>query len=494
MVLLSEPKEKPMEFIHQNLQHLPEKIVSSRIKRPDVFLKQYFIHLLKRVKSIGHSETMEEYEQRKLGIFNLLNFFQLLTGILIPLTSFFNYKQLPAGALLVSCLPALVSVLVLYLNKQYKHEAALVAYFILYPFVTCIVYMYGINLGVNLFFILYGILSVFFLRDIGYMLFSLCFSMVSYFILSVVLKHYQYQLENINKGLYLFNQGLAIVFIFYGLYLIKKENSVYQVHILDKNSDLQQKNVQIQKQADKISENAALLKKQTTELTGLNTLKNKLFSIISHDLKAPLYALRNLFSDVQQQNISPDELKKVIPDVVNDLNYTVGLMDNLLQWAKTQMQSEEVYPQKVDIGKLIKEVVELLRLQSEAKKIKIERNTSEGIYGYMDKDMINLVVRNLVSNAIKFTPENGNISIGVHEKKSFVEVYVQDNGTGISQDALLKINNNDFYTTRGTASESGTGLGLMLCKEYLARNGAQLHIESKMGKGTVFSFSLPRLA
>ena len=308
------------------------------------------------------------------------------------------------------------------------------------------------------------------------------------------MKSYLYQLEDFKKGLYLVNQGVAILFIFYGLYLIKKENSVYQVHILDKNSDLQQKNVQIQKQADKISENAALLKKQTTELTGLNTLKNKLFSIISHDLKAPLYALRNLFSDVQQQNISPDELKKVIPDVVNDLNYTVGLMDNLLQWAKTQMQSEEVYPQKVDIGKLIKEVVELLRLQSEAKKIKIKRNTSEGIYGYMDKDMINLVVRNLVSNAIKFTPENGNISIGVHEKKSFVEVYVQDNGTGISQDALLKINNNDFYTTRGTASESGTGLGLMLCKEYLARNGARLHIESKMGKGTVFSFSLPRLA
>ena len=153
-----------------------------------------------------------------------------------------------------------------------------------------------------------------------------------------------------------------------------------------------------------------------------------------------------------------------------------------------------MYPKKVDIGKLIKEVVELLRLQSEAKKIKIERNTSEGIYGYMDKDMMNLVVRNLVSNAIKFTPENGNISIGVHEKKSFVEVYVQDNGTGISQDALLKINNNDFYTTRGTASESGTGLGLMLCKEYLARNGARLHIESKMGKGSIFSFSLPRSA
>ena len=480
-----------MQIIHH---HLLDKIISLRLKRPNFFLKQYFSLLLNRVKSIGFSEIMAENEQLKLGIFNLLNFFQLITGILIPVIGLFNNKQLPAGAWIVACLPALVSILVLYLNKRYKHEAALVTYFILYPFVTCVVYMYGMNLGVNLFFILYGILSVFFLKDTGYMIFSLCFSMVSYFILSDVLKHYQYQLEIINKSLYLFNQGLSIVFIFFGLYLIKKENAVYEVHILDKNKDLQQKNVQIQKQADKIRENATLLKKQTTELTELNTLKNKLFSIISHDLKAPMYALRNLFNNVQQENLSTDELKEMIPDVVKDLNYTVGLMDNLLQWARSQMQADTVYPQKVDIGKLIMEVMQLLHLQSETKKIKIESNAGEGVYGYTDRDMIHLVLRNLLSNAIKFTPENGNISVTVIEKKSFVEVYIRDNGTGISHDALLKINNNDFYSTNGTANEAGTGLGLMLCKEYLARNGARLHIESKRGKGSIFSFSLPKSA
>ncbi|MES1217041.1 MAG: HAMP domain-containing sensor histidine kinase [Bacteroidota bacterium] len=480
-----------MEIIQQRLYHLLSKIGSLRIKKLSFFLQQYFVHLLSHVKSLGYNKTMEDYERRKLGIFNQLNFFQLLTGILIPAAGLFNNKQLPAGAWIVACLPALVSILVLYLNKRYQHEAALLAYFILYPFVTCVVYMYGMNLGVNLTFILYGILSVFFIKDIGYMMFSLCFTMVSYFLLSVVLKHYQYQLENINIVLYLFNQVLAIAFIFYGLYLIKKENAGYQAHVLEQNRKLNQKNIQIQKQADEIKENANLLKKQTTELTELNSLKNKLFSIISHDLKAPMYALRNLFTNVQEKNMSPDELITVMPEVVNDLNFTVELMDNLLQWAKTQMQSDTVYPQQVDIGKLIAEVMQLLRLQAEAKRIKIESNTSRGMYGYMDKDMINLVVRNLLSNAIKFTPENGSISIGAHEQGSHIEVYVQDNGTGISQEALLKINNNDFYTTKGTASESGTGLGLMLCKEYLARNGGRLHIESKMGEGSIFSFSLP---
>ncbi len=481
-----------MDISQHSLHPLLGKLKSPRIIRPDVFLKQCFIHLLNRINSIGYIETMEEYDLRKLGIFNKLNFFQLLCGILIPAAGFMMHNPLPAAAWLVACLPAMVSVLVLCLNKFYYHEAALLAYFILYPFVTCIVYMYGLNAGVDLHFILFGILSVFFLKDTGYMIFSLGFSMVSYFSLSVILKSYQFQLEDFNKGLYLFNQGLAIVFIFYGLYLIKKEYVVYQHHILDKNSDLELKNVQIQNQSDKIRNNATLLKKQTDELTEVNTLKNKLFTIISHDLKAPLYAMRNFFSDAQQKNMPARELKKIIPGVVNDLNYTTGLMDNLLQWSRSQMQSDAVYPQKVDIGISIAETVQLLRRQSETKQISIEYQTREGIYGFIDRDMLNLVLRNLISNAIKFTPEKGNIKIGMHENNSLVEVYVKDNGTGISQDDLKKINSKDFYSTKGTASESGTGLGLKLSKEFLAKNGGQLYIESNPGEGSVFSFSIPR--
>ena len=282
------------------------------------------------------------------------------------------------------------------------------------------------------------------------------------------------------------------MFIFYGLYLIKNENTVYQASMLDKNNDLQQKNVQIQLQADKIKENASLLEKQTQELTELNALKNKLFSIISHDLKAPMYAMRNFFGEVQQNNIPVRELKKMIPGVVNDLTYTTSLMDNLLQWSKSQMQSHAVYPQKVDVGNLIAETIQLLNRQSATKKIIIEADAAEGVFGFMDKDMLSLVLRNLISNAIKFTPEKGEIKIGVHENCTIVEVYVQDSGTGISPEALKKINGNDFYSTKGTANESGTGLGLKLCKEFMARNGGQLYIESKPGKGSTFSFSLPK--
>jgi len=446
---------------------------------------------LNYVKSLGYSETLDQYELVKLGIFNQLNFFQLLAGIFILCTCIFHH-QFPGWACIIAGMPALINILVLFLNKRRMYETALIGYFIFQPLATSFIFINSINLGLDLYFILYGILAVFFLKEIGLMIFSICFSMVNFFILSVVLKQFIYQLENINNFLYLVNEGVTIVFIFYGLYLIKKENTVYQFNILVKNNSLQRKNDQIQSQANKIKEDASLLEKQTQELIELNALKNKLFSIISHDLKAPMYAMRNFFSEVQQKNMPVRELKKMIPTVVSDLTYTTSLMDNLLQWAKAQMQSHAVYPQKVDIGKSIEETLNLLRRQSENKQIVIESDSKEGVYGFMDKDMLNLVLRNLISNAIKFTPEKGNIKIGVHENCTIVEVYVQDSGTGISPEALKKINGNDFYSTKGTANESGTGLGLKLCKEFMARNGGQLYIESKPGDGSTFSVSLPK--
>jgi len=447
---------------------------------------------MREIKKIGYSETMEEYELRKLGIFNQLNFFQLLSGIVILFTCIFYNDKFGGWIGIVSCVPLLVSMLVLYLNSQYKHKSALIAYFILHPLAASFIFMNGMHLGIDLYFILYGILAVFFLKDRAFMVFTIAFSMVNFFMLSVVLNQFLYQLQNINEVLYLINEGIAIVFIFYGLYLVKNENTIYQLSILDKNNTLQQKNVQIQIQSDKIKKDASLLEKQTKELTELNVLKNKLFGIISHDLKAPMYALRNFFSEVQQNNMSARELKNMIPAVVNDLTYTTSLMDNLLQWSKAQMQSNAVYPQRVDIGNSIQETLQLLNRQSETKRIKIESESKEGVFGFMDKDMLSLVLRNLISNAIKFTPEKGTIKIGVHENCTIVEVFVQDTGTGISPEALKKINSNDFYSTKGTANESGTGLGLKLCKEFMVRNGGQLYIESKPGKGSIFSFSLPK--
>lgn len=460
-------------------------------RRPSFSLRQ-LAGLFNLVQTLGVSAGMEEYDQRKLRIFNKINFFQLLAGLLLPVTGLLMHTKLHYTAWLVASLPAAVSLLVLYLNHARKQDLSLIAYFILYPFFTCLVYLYGFNPGISLSFILIGILSVFFLNSLGNIIFSLSFSMVSYFLLAVVIRHQPYELRDISNGLYLMNQALLLVFIFYGLFLIKKENSIYQTRILTKNSILEEKNTQIQKQSHKLKESAGLLKQQASQLAELNSVKTKLFSIISHDLKAPMYAIRNLFRDAHEQRLSVDELKNNIPEVLNDMNYAVGLMENLLQWAKAQMQAHTVNPEVVDIEESINDVYQALLLPARNKGVILLNDAPPKVFGYCDKDMMSLVLRNLLSNAIKFTPEKGKICIGVHEHPTFLEIYVQDSGMGMSHEALMRIRNNDYFTTKGTASESGTGLGLMLCKEFLVRNGGQLYIESEPGQGSTFSFSVPK--
>ena len=480
-----------MEISYQRILRSTGKVTLPRIKRIPLSIRKSVLELFYYIKSLGYTDLLDDYELVKLGIFNQINFFQVLTGILFVFTCLFHH-QFPLWTCIIAILPAVVSVWVLYLNRCYRHQAALIAYFILHPLVASFMFMNGLHLGLELYFISYGILAVFFLKDKGFMVFTILFSMMNFFVLSVVLNTFRYQLQNINNLLFLVNEGIAIVFIFYGLYLIKNENSIYQQSIIGQNNNLQKKNLQIQIQADKIKEDADLLEKQTRELTELNAVKNKLFGIISHDLKGPMYAVRNVFSDIHKSKMTAIQLKKLIPEVVNDLNYTVDLMDNLLQWAKTQMHSQVVHPQKVDIGTLLSESVQLVRLQAERKNIKIDIHGTEATYGIMDREMIHLVLRNLLSNAIKFTPEHGTISAGVNENGYLVEVFIQDSGSGISHDALMKIRGNNFYTTKGTANESGTGLGLMLCKEYLQRNQSQLIIESEPGRGSIFSFTLPK--
>jgi signal transduction histidine kinase len=479
----------------QPLPHRHGKLKSPLLRLSLELLWQKTLLLREKIKTIGWSAAMDDYEKRKLGVFNQLNFLQLLTGFIIPMFGFLRTDGISFKIWLTACLPAVTSVIILYLNHRRKYEASLLSYFILYPFLTCLVYLSGINPGLELSFIFFGILSVFFLKDMGYMLFSISWSMINFFILAIVpvlLKHFRFYSGILDRLMYMFNELLAIAFIFYGLYLIKKENNEYQLRILAKNKDLNSINLEVQKQNKEIEEKAVLLKKQASELSELSSLKSKLLSVISHDLKAPMYALRNLFNDSEKYDLPAESLKKMLPEVVKDLNYTVGLMENLLQWAKSQMQAEAISTGTVDVSKLIKEVLQLLRLQAEAKKIYIEPKIDTPVFVSADKDMINLVLRNLLTNAIKFTPENGRISVGANELSSFVEIYVQDNGMGLSAEALEKINENDFFTTKGTASESGTGLGLMLCKDFLSKNGGQMHIESQVGKGSVFSFTLPR--
>lgn len=433
-----------------------------------------------QVKFLGYSEAMDDYEQRKLRIFNQLNFFLSLTGLLLPLLGIMLPGTVPGSIWLITCWPAAVNTTVLFLNYFHKHSAALFTFFLAYPFCLCLIYLNGINNGAELNFLLLIVLSVFFLNDIGLMVFCIGLSMISFFVLAVVLDHFLFDIEKESTPVFLLNKAVSLAFIFYGLFLIKKENTLYQFNILAKQKNLHEKNQEIEQQKEELAE--------------LNSFKTKLFSIISHDLKSPVYALRTLFQQVHQCDLPPENIKALVPDVLNDLTFTTSLMENLLQWAKSQMNADTVCPQVINLQALVVDVIRPLRLQLETKKLTLEVEIEPGAEVYADKNSLALVLRNLLTNAIKFTPNGRTIQVGCTTKNNGQEVYVNDCGVGIDEEALQKIRQQIFFTTKGTSSEAGTGLGLMLCSEFLAKNQSRLEINSTVGQGSCFSFVLPEHA
>ncbi len=450
-----------------------------------------FKFLRKKIMTIGVHRNLDVVTKRKLHVFNQINFLGLLTGIAIPLAAFLNDGYLPPIAWVVAISPAFISFSVLLCNYYRRYEQSMLIYFTLYPLTTALVYAGNTDVGIELFFILYGVLSVFFLQNIRYIILAFCLSSLCYMAVYIFHKNYTFKMQDVNFGFYVANHLLAMTFIFVGLFMTKRENTSYQEKILNKNSKLKTSYGKISAQAAEIKEKAAQLELKTSELTELNNLKDKLFSIISHDLKTPIYSLRNLFSNMHKYDVPPEEIKVLLPDILTDLNYTTSLMENLLHWAKSQMKGATINMQLIEVTELIADVKNLLRLQADAKKIYLNSKLEPAVYIYADKDMMNLVLRNLVSNAIKFTPENGEINVGARQTATGVELFVQDTGTGMSEEAAGKLFGDQFFTTHGTANESGTGLGLILCKEFLRKNGGEISVQTHPGKGSCFTCSLP---
>jgi two-component system sensor histidine kinase/response regulator len=444
------------------------------------------------IKSIGITPEMEEYEKRKMSIFNQLNFLGIITGIVVPIIGIFFNDHLPPLAWFIAGSPLAISVIVLWLNSEKYYEHARLVYFSLYPIATCLVYLGKVDVGVELFFVLYGVLSVFFLHQIIHIIFAFSLSVACYFFACIVPHDFYFKLVTVNYYFYVFNHLTAISFIFYAIYFIKQENTGYHFSLLSKSDELHRRNIESELQKREIAQKASLLEEQTAKLTELNQLKNKLFSVIAHDLKTPMYALRNLFNNMHLNGMPVKELKALLPGIVNEMTYTTNLMENLLQWAKSQMENSSLQPEVLDIETMISRVLQLLHWQASNKRIHLESQIEEPLFCYADKEMVNLVLRNLLSNAIKFTPENGHVRVGAKECASCVEIFVQDDGVGISAERQQQLFGDMFYTTKGTNSETGTGLGLKLCKDFLEKNGGRIAVKSQPGKGSIFTVTLPR--
>ena len=233
---------------------------------------------------------------------------------------------------------------------------------------------------------------------------------------------------------------------------------------------------------------------QARELSQANALKDKMFSVISHDLRSPVSSIKLALDFISKGLVKPtDELfNETIEGLVKTTDEAYILLENLLGWAKSQSNILTVYPESLDLKPLASSIAGLLKLTSENKKISIENNIPEGITVFADMQMIQSVLRNLLSNALKFTPENGSIEMNALEMNTEVIISIKDSGVGISEPSLKRIFDQDQpVKTLGTNKESGSGLGLILCKDFVEKNGGKIWVESEKGKGSTFSFTVP---
>lgn len=291
----------------------------------------------------------------------------------------------------------------------------------------------------------------------------------------------QLRIENELQQEKLRKQGLTVALVVAGLTL----TSVLVMLLIYINSKRQN-------YANLLQENNETITHINQELAKNNQIKDKLFSIISHDLRSPLASLKGLLMLLKEEEGMPPDFKEYLTQTSYNLDNTFILLDNLLKWSSSQMNALQPKLEPFELDILIEEIINLYEPIAQQKNIQLESKSLSKQRVFADRDMIHLVLRNLINNAIKFTPQQGKVSIEMKiANPKTVEISVSDTGVGISTENLPKVFGE--LSTRGTNAEKGTGLGLQLCKEFITLNQGTISIKSEVGKGSTFSFTIPTL-
>lgn len=230
---------------------------------------------------------------------------------------------------------------------------------------------------------------------------------------------------------------------------------------------------------------------QSAKLEELNQFKDKLFSIIAHDIRSPITSLLSTLNSVKDEALTIQDLYESLPELTKNTSNILELIDSLFGWARTQLGGAKVYPRIFLLDTIIDNEIDFFSTRAKEKKISLSKSNSPLINVFADKDMISLVIRNLISNAVKFCRSGDKIEISVKNLNDVVEVEVSDTGKGISKEMLDKLFTTGVVSTEGTSGEMGTGLGLMLSKEFVEKNGGTLYVKSEVEKGSQFYFTIP---
>ncbi|CAM4344930.1 tetratricopeptide repeat-containing sensor histidine kinase [Zobellia roscoffensis] len=272
------------------------------------------------------------------------------------------------------------------------------------------------------------------------------------------------------------NVALGILLIFIVVTLLVGRSEKIQKNL----------NLELQKKTEDLEQNELALHE-------INRTKDKLFSIIGHDLRGPIAAFQGLLKLFKDGEIEQNEFMGFMPKLSHDIDHISFTLNNLLTWGQTQMNGAVTRPEVVALETVVKDNIDLLSEIAKIKSIRLVNHLEAKTLTWSDSNQIDIVVRNLISNALKFTPENGMVTITAIERKQQWQVSIRDTGVGMTEKTIEKLFlENCTLTTYGTNNEKGTGLGLSLCKEMIEKNDGKIWVESLYRKGSTFHFTLPK--
>lgn len=281
----------------------------------------------------------------------------------------------------------------------------------------------------------------------------------------------QQQIKQNNRMLIFISSILIMFMIFSGL-------------IFWGNRQIKEANRLLAKQKDEIHA-------QKDNVDHINTIKDKLFSVIAYDLRSPFASMKSMMDRYDEGMISKDDVDSYFKELRKDIGSNTLLLDNLLIWAKSQLHGFKLHPKAIAMENVVDEIRYYYGKHLENKQIIFHNKLDESCIVSADYEMVKTVVRNLIGNAIKFTPAKGTISVSYVRKDGEIHIAITDSGAGLTEESKQKLFLDTFFTTQGLNNEKGTGLGLQICKEFVEKNGGKIWVDSREGEGSSFCFTLP---
>jgi two-component system, sensor histidine kinase and response regulator len=428
------------------------------------------ISLFNRLTQTGITNELSFAEKRRIRILNRVIFLALIVKVIF----LFSYatRQSPVWAA-VQLIFIVSYISALYLNKSARYLFAKLLFTIVLSFDISI---NAIIIGPDAFTVYYllgNFIFVFILFEKKIHFIFLSAFIFSCFILVKVAHQYIEPVLPLNTFYYFFDSTVMFGCIYLGMTFFTDQYRQYQSEIELKNLELQH---------------------QKLELEKLNQTKNKLFSIIGHDLRGPVGGLQSVVTLLKDNIITEDEFKSLTDQLKVSVDRVYEVQNNLLQWAHSQMEGISTKLTSVDLRKTVENIKELFSESLHTKKLLIQNNIDPALKVSADINQLNIILRNILSNAIKFShPETIIECHAVVIDNDTVQISVRDHGVGIDVLEVQDILHPKFYKSRkGTNNEKGTGLGLIICKEFVENQGGKLWIDSEKGKGTTVNFTIKK--